>query len=154
MLVTFLSPRSASPNYLDTTLQTTPTCYVLRAKIPTLTKAHKINLTSSISPPKFDPKSKMSMKTPNEHLLYVHLGFKLYTDVEQKNPTEAEFEQIMTVFPTWYAATLIKPLLLLHYETLSPRPWLLTISGLPVYLTTELELFPLPLGLPAGGSPL
>ena len=60
----------------------------------------------------------------------------------------------MAVFPTCYAATLMNPLLILHYETLPPRPWPLTIAGLPVYLTTELKLSPLPLGLPAGGSPL
>ena len=60
----------------------------------------------------------------------------------------------MAVFPTCYAETLMNPLLILHYETLPPRPWPLTIAGLPVYLTTELKLSPLPLGLPAGGSPL
>lgn len=45
-------------------------------------------------------------------------------------------------------------LLILHYETLPPRPWPLIIAGLPVYLTTELKLSPLPRGLLAGGSPL
>lgn len=94
------------------------------------------------------------MKPPNQHPLHVHLGFNLYTDRKQNNPTEAELEQIMAVFPTCYAATLMNPLLILHYETLPPRPWPLTIAGLPVYLTTELKLSPLPLGLPAGGYPL
>lgn len=94
------------------------------------------------------------MKPPNQHPLHVHLGFNLCTDHKQKNPTEAELEQIMAVFPTCYAATIMNPLLILHYKTLPPRPWPLTIAGLPVYLTTELKLSPLPLGLPAGGSPL
>ncbi len=84
----------------------------------------------------------MSMKPPNQHPLHVHLGFNLYADRKQKNPTEAELEQIMAVFPTCYAATLMNPLLILHYETLPPRPWPLTIAGLPVYLTTELKLPP------------
>lgn len=96
----------------------------------------------------------MSMKPPNQHPLHVHLGFNLYADRKQKNPTEAELEQIMAVFPTCYAATLMNPLLILHYETFPPRPWPLTIAGLPVYLTTELKLSPLPRGLSAGGSPL
>jgi len=72
--------------------------------------------------------------------------------ISKKNPTEAELEQIMAVFPTCFAATLMIPLLILRYETLPPCPWPLTIAVLPVYLTTELKLSPLPLGLPAGGS--
>lgn len=96
----------------------------------------------------------MSIKPPTQHPLHVHLGFNLYADRKQKNPTKAELEQIMAVFPTCYAATLMNPLLILHYETLPPRPWPLTIAGLPVYLTTELKLSPLPRGLSASGSPL
>lgn len=94
------------------------------------------------------------MKPTTQHLLHVHLSFNLYADRKQRNPIEAELERIMAVFPTCYAATLMNPLLILHYETLPPRPWPLTIAGVPVYLTTELELSPLPLGLPAGGSAL
>lgn len=61
----------------------------------------------------------------------------------------------MAVLPTYFAAALmIPPLLILRYETLPPCPWPLAIAGLPIYLTTELKLSPLPLGLPAGGCPL
>ena len=109
---------------------------------------------SPSSPPKFDPTGKMSVNPLNEYPLHVNLGFSLYIDHIQQNPKKCELEWIMAVFPTCYAATLMNPLLILHYETLLPRPWPLTIAGLPIYLTTKSDDFPLELGLPAGGSPL
>lgn len=52
-------------------------------------------------------------------------------------PTRKESEVLMKLFPTQYAVTIVPPLITIHVRTLPPKPWPLTVAGLPLYLTTD-----------------
>lgn len=135
----------------------TPAFHMLRLKTPAPTKARKAESTSNAYPadlqtslpPRIHPGGNAKSQR-----LHVQLSFTLYQNGTQRNPTQKELEEIFSVFPTCIGVMLMNPLLILQFETLPDRPWPLTIAGMPVYLTTHPEEFPLELGLLAAGAPL
>lgn len=52
-------------------------------------------------------------------------------------PTRKEFKVLMKLFPTQYAVTVVPPMITIHVRTLPPKPWPLTVAGLPLHLTTD-----------------
>ena len=51
-------------------------------------------------------------------------------------PKGDELSILGTLFPTQFALTVVPPMLTIHVRMLPPKPWPLTVTGLPLYLTT------------------
>jgi hypothetical protein len=43
----------------------------------------------------------------------------------------------LSLFPTTFAAEVVPPYVIIRVETLPPKPWPFTVSGLPLWLTTD-----------------
>ncbi|KAI9792434.1 MAG: hypothetical protein M1816_002318 [Peltula sp. TS41687] len=52
-------------------------------------------------------------------------------------PTQEESEVLSNLFPTQYAFTVVPPMITVHVRTLPPKPWPLTVAGLPLYVATD-----------------
>ena len=74
------------------------------------------------------------------------LDFSLLQDGQPKIPSSDQFEEIMYLFPNRTSVKAMLSFLVVTCKTLPPRPWPLTVAGLPLYLTTE-NNEPLDLGL-------
>ena len=74
------------------------------------------------------------------------LNFSLLRDGQPKIPSSDQFEKIMSLFPNCKSVKAMLSFLVVACKTLPPRPWPLTVAGLPLYLTTE-NNEPLDLGL-------
>lgn len=61
---------------------------------------------------------------------------------------------ILDLFPTAFKLSLQNPFLVVTCVQLPPKPWPLTVAGMPLYLTTDPNATPLKLGLGAKGSRL
>ena len=57
----------------------------------------------------------------------------------------------MALFPTCYKLSFAPPFLLLACTKLPPKPWPVTVAGMPLYLTTDAEESPLDMGLGGRG---
>ena len=84
---------------------------------------------------------------------HLNMGFTLYHDEEQRTPTLVQVKEIMSTFSTCYCVDLMSPMLILRCRQLPPAPWPLTVAGVPVWLTTDPDHYPLEIGQPAGGIP-
>ncbi|KAI9764730.1 MAG: hypothetical protein M1840_008122 [Geoglossum simile] len=122
------SARSRRGDGSDETLASTPTASVSQAGI--------------------------SSTLPSKSYLHIDLGFNLYQNGRQLNPNREQMDTIMSVFPTCYASSIMSPILVLRYRELPPKPWPLTIAGLPVWITKDPESLPLTIGLPGHALPI
>ncbi|KAK3168195.1 hypothetical protein OEA41_004641 [Lepraria neglecta] len=86
-----------------------------------------------------------------ESTIHVKLDFELYQNGEQKFPSSDQMQAIMALFPTCFKVTASPPFLVVRCETLPPRPWPVTVAGLPLFLTTSKDQEPLNLGARARG---
>ena len=63
-------------------------------------------------------------------------------------------EEIAALFPTCYAVAHMAPFLVVRVKDLPPKPWPVTIAGLPLYLTQSLDDNPMDWGERASGPKL
>ena len=82
------------------------------------------------------------------------LGFNLYQDRVQVNPNMEQVKTILDLIPTAFKLSLQNPFLVVTCVQLPPKPWPLTVAGMPLYLTTDPNATPLKLGLRARGPKL
>ncbi|MCJ1338550.1 hypothetical protein MMC09_003839 [Bachmanniomyces sp. S44760] len=68
---------------------------------------------------------------------HVKLDFELYRDHVQCVPSTAQSKAIMALFPTCYKLSFSPPFLILTLTHLPPKPWPVTVAGIPLYLTTN-----------------
>lgn len=57
----------------------------------------------------------------------------------------------MELFPTCFRLSFTPPYLVIACSELPPKPWPVTVAGMPLYLTTDAECSPMDLGLSASG---
>lgn len=82
---------------------------------------------------------------------HVKLGFSLYNNGVQINPNKEQVNAILDLFPTAFNLSIQNPLIVVTCLQLPPKPWPLTVAGMPLYLTTDSKTIPLKLGLGARG---
>ncbi|KAK4697087.1 hypothetical protein P7C71_g931, partial [Lecanoromycetidae sp. Uapishka_2] len=68
---------------------------------------------------------------------HIKLDFELFRDGEQCTPSMEQQDVIFGLFPTSYRLTLRPPFLIVFCEELPPKPWPITVAGLPLFLTGE-----------------
>ena len=88
-----------------------------------------------------------------EPTTHVQLNFSLLQDGQPKTPSSDQFAQIMSLFPNCTSVKIMLSFLVVTCKTLPPRPWPLSVAGLPLYITTE-NKEPLDLGLRMTGPKL
>lgn len=72
----------------------------------------------------------------------------------QINPNKEQANAILDLFPTAFNLSLQNPFIVVTCKKLPPKPWPLTVAGMPLYLTTDPNTTPLKLGLGARGPKL
>jgi hypothetical protein len=83
-----------------------------------------------------------------QNVRHLEFGFLLVDeDNLPRNPTKDEYTILMDIFPTQYGVGISGPFLMIYVEQLPPRPWPVTATGLPLYLTTK-SVFPWEIGRP------
>lgn len=81
----------------------------------------------------------------------MQLGFRLYDNGVHTNPSKEQVNTILDLFPTAFNLSIQTPLIVVACLQLPPKPWPLTVAGMPIYLTTDSNANPLKLGLGARG---
>lgn len=69
----------------------------------------------------------------------IKLDFELFSDGRQQTPTSSQLEEIKALFPTCTELTYSSPFLIATCETLPPKPWPVTVAGLPLFVTPNPE---------------
>ncbi|KAL8705974.1 MAG: hypothetical protein Q9201_000968, partial [Fulgogasparrea decipioides] len=87
-------------------------------------------------------------------IIHVKLPFNLYQDGKQVQPTPEQRAQIMALFPTCFGFSFAPPFLVIRCNTLPPKPWPVTVAGLPLYLTNDPNEQPMDIGVTAQGPKL
>jgi len=85
---------------------------------------------------------------------HVTMDFHLWQDGKQAAPTQAQSNAISALFPTCFAVAAAPPFLVVRVKALPPKPWPVTVAGLPLYLTTDANEGPMDLGTRAQGPKL
>lgn len=110
--------------------------------------AYSLPVTSQ--PPKtFEYKSSLFQATT-----HVKFESNLYQDGVQINPNKEQANAILDLFPTAFKLSLQNTFIVVNCTQLPPKPWPLTVAGMPLYLTTDPNTIPLKLGLGARGAKL
>ena len=86
-----------------------------------------------------------------ERTRHVELGFRLFQDGRQCTPSTEQYQAIMSLFPTSFKLSFASPFLVIACAKLPPKPWPVTVAGMPLYLTTDGEASPLDCGLSSRG---
>lgn len=85
-------------------------------------------------------------RPPARHL---DLGFKLLDNNRlPRNPTRDEFETIGKLFPHHFGTGILGPFLVISVRELPPKPWPVSVAGLPLFLTTKMADIPWNIGKP------
>nr|AGN71621.1 hypothetical protein 2379 [Monascus pilosus] len=75
---------------------------------------------------------------PLMHTRHIVLSFNLRDQKNlPRNPTLDEFEVLSGLFPAYSGAAVLGPFLVIYVKELPPKPWPLSVAGLPLFLTTE-----------------
>ena len=83
---------------------------------------------------------------------HVKLDFHLFQDGQQINPNNEQVNAILDLFPTAFSLSIQNPLMIIVCSQLPPKPWPLTVAGMPIYITNDRNKTPLRLGLGARGA--
>lgn len=67
----------------------------------------------------------------------VIFDFSLIENGLPRMPRGSEWDVLNNLFPTQFGLSVVPPMLTIHVRTLPPKPWPLTVAGLPLYITTE-----------------
>ncbi|KAL8947068.1 MAG: hypothetical protein Q9183_007830, partial [Haloplaca sp. 2 TL-2023] len=93
----------------------------------------------------------------NTHLKTWHIKpdfCLIQPDGRQVYPSPEQRSAIRTLFPTCFCVEHAPPFLVLRCQTLPPKPWPVSLAGLPLYLTTEFSEYPIFMGVRAFGPKL
>lgn len=82
---------------------------------------------------------------------HVKLDFELFREGRQCTPSPEQQEVIFSLFPTSYRMTLRPPYLTVFCTQLPPKPWPVSVAGLPLFLTDDNNKSPINYGLHAYG---
>jgi hypothetical protein len=90
--------------------------------------------------------------SPNENLSASrHLVFDSFSlkasDGTMRHPTTAESDMIMALFPTTFSVGFLPPVLIIRCVNLPPKPWPVTVAGVPAWFTSDEDTYPVPLGM-------
>ena len=70
----------------------------------------------------------------------IELTFSLIGDGRWTMPPSWDFiQELKNFFPTTFAVEIIPPVLIIRVRVLPPKPWPMTVAGLPLRLTTDPE---------------
>jgi hypothetical protein len=70
----------------------------------------------------------------------VLLSFSLVEDGNWTAPrSSSQMRELMTLFPTTCEVAVIPPVLIVRVKELPPKPWPLTVAGMPLRITTDDE---------------
>ena len=86
-----------------------------------------------------------------ESTRHVKLDFELFRDGEQRFPSAEQHRAIMSLFPTCFKLSFSPPFLVVACTKLPAKPWPVTVAGLPLYLTSDGEAFPMDPGISSRG---
>ena len=86
-----------------------------------------------------------------ESVRHIKLGFELFRGGEQYFPSAEQTTIILDLFPTSYRMTLRPPFLIIYCTKLPPKPWPVSVAGLPLFLTDKEDVLPMDWGLPGRG---
>jgi len=67
----------------------------------------------------------------------IELPYSLIEAGRATGPPGGDFSDLLTLFPTTFAAEVFPPYLIIRIRTIPPKPWPLTIGGLPVQFSTD-----------------
>ncbi|MCJ1228476.1 hypothetical protein MMC12_005137 [Toensbergia leucococca] len=81
---------------------------------------------------------------------HVKLDFELYREGRQWTPSVKEQNVILNLFPTSYRMSIRPPFLIVFCTKLPPKPWPISVAGVPLFLTDNNEL-PINYGLSSHG---
>ena len=81
-----------------------------------------------------------------QHAFHVDPGFSLVHDGEPRFPSEDEQKFIFDLFPSCTCLTTRPPFLIVCCQRLPPKPWPVTLAGLPLYLTSDPDAEPRDIG--------
>lgn len=72
------------------------------------------------------------------HARHIELAFRLQSENHlPRNPTLDEFEILFSLFPACLGVAVLGPFLVIHVEKIPPKPWPVSVAGLPLFLTTN-----------------
>lgn len=63
-----------------------------------------------------------------------------------RNPTMDEFEKLNSVLPPNLGKGVIGGFLVVHFVELPPKPWPISVAGLPHFMTTDMFVIPWSMG--------
>lgn len=86
-----------------------------------------------------------------EHTRHVQMPFTLYRDGRQNEPSLEEMQAIMALFPTCTKLQFCPPFMAIVCSTLPPKPWPVTVAGIPVFFTSEPDQLPMDIGITSHG---
>ncbi|GAM33385.1 hypothetical protein TCE0_004r00242 [Talaromyces pinophilus] len=69
-----------------------------------------------------------------------------------RNPTVDEFERLNSVLPPNLGKGVMGGFLVVYFVELPPKPWPISVAGLPLFMTTDHFALPPSLGRPGGGG--
>ena len=78
---------------------------------------------------------------------HAKLDFELFRDGEPRMPSSEQCSRMLALFPTSYALEFLPPFITIRCRSLPPKPWPVTIAGLPLFLTTDDKLSPMETGI-------
>ena len=67
----------------------------------------------------------------------IELPYSLIEAGRATGPLKRDFSDLLRLYPTTFAAEVIPPYLIIRSQIIPPRPWPLTIGGLPVQFSTD-----------------
>ncbi|KAK2799102.1 hypothetical protein FQN50_008608 [Emmonsiellopsis sp. PD_5] len=113
-------------------------------KIPQVSPLKRRLISSShrvadVSPPKCQKGDADARQVPDQiqHFPRPIVEFCLVSDGVARPPSDDEFRILKDSFPTANSVSVTPPLLIVEYHKLPPKPWPLSIAGLPVFITSE-----------------
>lgn len=86
-----------------------------------------------------------------ENTRHVRLDFELFEDGQQCTPSREQFQTILSLFPTSFKLSFSPPFMIVACIKPPPKPWPVTVAGMPLYLTTDGETSPMDYGLTGRG---
>lgn len=81
---------------------------------------------------------------------HIKLDFELFREDRQWTPSVEEHEAIFGLFPSAYRMSIHPPFLIIFCKKLPPKPWPVSVAGLPLFLTDDNES-PINYGLSSHG---
>ena len=74
-----------------------------------------------------------------DNVRHIKLDFELFREGRQWTPSVEEQDVILGLFPSSYRMSIRPPFLIVFCKELPPKPWPLSVAGLPLFLTDHNE---------------